>query len=196
MDTVTSIKSYCLDILLVSSRIISSNPNVRVRWSAPTDPFVKVNFDASFKVNTRSSTIGVVIRDMEGYILRASSTVSYRVSSSFAAEAQATIKGLLLASDLGFSRIEVEGDSRSVITKLQSKSQDTSDIGALISEAKGLSRNFRVCNFLFRHRAGNSVAHALADYRLSLDLDRIWVEDVPSRIELLAAEDRRWLDPP
>ncbi|GMI77001.1 hypothetical protein HRI_001369400 [Hibiscus trionum] len=97
---------------------------------------------------------------------------------------------------MGFRQIEVEGDSRAVVTKLQSDLEDPSDIGALISEAKGQTRRFQECRFLFRHRSGNRVAHALAALRHSLVTDLVWIEEAPVEIETLAAEDRRWLDPP
>ncbi|GMI93031.1 hypothetical protein like AT3G09510 [Hibiscus trionum] len=195
-DIVTSIKSYSLDLRLVSDCLTASNPRACIRWLAPADPFVKVNFDVGFRQHEKSATIGVIIRNMEGQILGASSLLAYHIPSTFAAEAQAAICGLRLAADMGFRQIEVEGDSRAVVTKLQSDSDDPSDIGALISEAKGQTRRFQECRFLFRHRSRNRVAHALAALRRSLDTDLVWIEEAPVEIETLAAEDRRWLDPP
>ncbi|GMI88064.1 hypothetical protein like AT3G09510 [Hibiscus trionum] len=196
IDTATSIKGYAMDIRLVSNRIGFNNPSACARWTAPTAPCVKVNVDASFNKNTKSATLGVAIRNVEGYFLGASSTVTYRVSSPFAAEAQTVIQGLRLALDLGFEQLEVEGDSRSIISKLASGSLDSSEVAALISEANGLSLNFRRCDFSFVHRSGNSVAHALSKFRQSVEVDHFWVDEVPPRIEAAAAGDRRWLDPP
>ncbi|GMI98381.1 hypothetical protein like AT2G04420 [Hibiscus trionum] len=136
-----------MDIQLVSSRSTAFEPCSYIRWSAPVDPFVKVNVDASFNNNTKSAYMGVVIRNIEGFILGACSTISYQIPSPFAAKARAIIQGLRLALDLGFIRIEVEGDSRSVITKLISESPDLYEIGALISEANGISRSCRECRF-------------------------------------------------
>ncbi|GMI84532.1 hypothetical protein HRI_002122500 [Hibiscus trionum] len=180
-----------MDIRLVSNRTGFNNSSACARWTAPTAPCVKVNVDAGFNKNTKSATLGVAIRNVEGYFLGASSTVPYRVSSSFAAEAQAVIQGLRLALDLGFEQLEVQGDSRSIISKLASESSDSSEVAALISEAKGLSLNFRRCDFSFVHRSGNSVAHALSKFRQSVDFDHFWVDEVPPRIEAAAAADRR-----
>ncbi|KAK9001972.1 hypothetical protein V6N11_024665 [Hibiscus sabdariffa] len=114
-----------LCIPLSSIRLLASIPHVPVRWTALVDPYVKVNYDASFKSNASS----------------------YHVASSTAAEAQAAIYGLNFASDLGFQWVEMEGDSRAIVTKLLSASSDTSEMSALIGEAKGLARNFRDCKF-------------------------------------------------
>ncbi|KAL4303150.1 hypothetical protein GQ457_10G017370 [Hibiscus cannabinus] len=146
----------------------------------------------SFNSNASSAILGVVVRDNNGFILGAQCVVSYHVASSFATEAQPAIHGLNFASDLGFQWVEVEGDSRAVVTKLLSASSDTSEISALIGEAKGLARNFRDCKFVFRNCGGNVVAHSLAHLRGELATDTIWVEEAPWQIELLAAEDRRF----
>ncbi|GMJ04276.1 hypothetical protein like AT3G09510 [Hibiscus trionum] len=196
IDIVTSIKGYAVDISLVSNRSGFNHSSACVRWTAPVSPCVKVNVDAGFNKITKLATVGVAIRNTEGYFLGASSTIAYRVSSSFAAEAQAVVQGLHLALDLGFDQIVVEGDSRSIISKLVAASPDSSEAATLVMEAKGLSLNFRRCDFVFVHRSGNSVAHALSKYRQSVDFDHFWVDEVPHRIELAAAADRRWLDSP
>ncbi|KAL4383258.1 hypothetical protein GQ457_15G023360 [Hibiscus cannabinus] len=127
----------------------ASIPHVPVRWIAPVDPYVKVNYDASFKSNASIATLGVVVRDKNGFILGAQCASSYHVASSIAVEAQAAIHGLNFASDLGFQWVEMEGDSRAIVTKLLSASSDTSEMSALIGEAKGLARNFRDYKFFF-----------------------------------------------
>ncbi|KAK8561774.1 hypothetical protein V6N12_048834 [Hibiscus sabdariffa] len=111
-------------------------------------------------------------------------------------DAVKSMNSLKAAGEDGFQWVEVEGDSRAVVTKLLSASSDTSEISVLIGEAKGLAKNFRDCKLVFRNRGGNTVAHSLAHLRGELTTDTIWVEEAPWQIELLAAEDRRWLDPP
>lgn len=108
---------------------------------------LKVNFDAGFRVNRRTATAGVVIRDENGGILGSTCTLSYHTLSVFAAETKAVIHGLRFAKDLGFLSIVLEGDSRTVINKLNSHEQDFSDISALIWSAKELSKEFHTCIF-------------------------------------------------
>ncbi|GMI81993.1 hypothetical protein HRI_001868600 [Hibiscus trionum] len=196
MDVITSIKSYVLELRLVSERTMVTNPQARVEWSPPEDPYVKVNVDAGFRQQEKAALVGIIIRNTQGQILGASSSMVYHIPSTFAAEAHAVVCGLRLAADLGFSHVAIEGDSGAIINKLRSPLEDPSDIGALISEAKGQSRVFQGCTFLFRHRSAKKAAHALTTLRRSLDTDLVWIEETPAEIEAIAADDRRSWDPP
>ncbi|KAL4296726.1 hypothetical protein GQ457_12G018660 [Hibiscus cannabinus] len=90
----------------------------------------------------------------------------------------------------------VEGDNKSIVSKLNSTDQDISGIGSIIRSVKMLATNFVSCQFLFTGRSGNKPAHALASEGLRQFGDRFWIEDAPALILALAAQDRRFLDPP
>lgn len=65
------------------------------------------------------------------------------------AEAYACLHGVRFASELGFSKITVEGDSLTVLKKLRNSEADRSIIGGLIDEIKERSRAFS--SIEFRH---------------------------------------------
>ncbi|KAL4335266.1 hypothetical protein GQ457_07G037440 [Hibiscus cannabinus] len=193
---ITFVKSYLMDLSIISNRWNLSNQVPTVQWSPPIPPFVKLNFDASFRQGERLASLGWVLRDDEGFILAAECALAHHISSSFAAEALAAKKGVKAAIDLGFRKVIVEGDSLTVITKLKSTDRDFSEIGAITEDTRCFLRNLECSRLSFIRRRGNRVAHELARERFSITADQSWIEEAPARIEAIAAEDRRCLDPP
>ncbi|KAL4278891.1 hypothetical protein GQ457_03G012800 [Hibiscus cannabinus] len=124
-------------------------------WSPPPISMVKTNVDASFSVSENKSWSGIVIRDYEGYILGAAYRINLQVSTPFEAEAIAVIQGLEFSKDLGFHDVVLEGDSKSIISKLNSHSEDFSMIRPFIHDAKVLGKSFRSYQFVFIGRTGN-----------------------------------------
>ncbi|KAL4388674.1 hypothetical protein GQ457_09G011460 [Hibiscus cannabinus] len=123
-------------------------------WTAPTPPYVKVNFDVKYCSASSISWSGVIIRDEHGQVLGACRHKASRIQSPFAAEAMALVHAISLASDLGFFSVIFEGDSLSIIKKMNSVVQDFSIISALIWEAKGMARNLQACHFCLSHEEG------------------------------------------
>ncbi|KAA3457116.1 reverse transcriptase [Gossypium australe] len=66
------------------------------------------------------------------------------------------------SAELDLREVEIEGDSRTVIRKIQEKEEDRSEIFAYIEDAKRRSSLFRSCHFLFIKREANMVAHLIA----------------------------------
>ncbi|KAK8568478.1 hypothetical protein V6N12_007027 [Hibiscus sabdariffa] len=98
------------------------------------------------------------------------------VLDSFEAEALACYQALVLAHDLSYRRIVIEGDSLSVIKKVQNFSEDRSVIGMLIKDIKRKMGNFDSTTAPFCPRACNKPAHFLAHLGRSLPTPCIWTE--------------------
>nr|KJB62035.1 hypothetical protein B456_009G397500 [Gossypium raimondii] len=79
-------------------------------------------------------------------------------------EAYACLHGVAFAEDLGFQDIILEGDSLTVVKKLQKNNDyiDRSVIRGIIEEIKTKARNFK--SLIFRHIPweANEAAHAMA----------------------------------
>ncbi|MBA0751809.1 hypothetical protein Gogos_000709, partial [Gossypium gossypioides] len=134
----------------VSHVITTSGPAQELpKCTPPRDPYVKINFDAAFKEQERQSRSDSVIRD---------------------SEALACVQALKFAREMGFTMIEVEGDSRTVISNINGAKEDKSHNSAYISDA-------RTQGFALRE-------------------DTYWVEEVPTVALTAVATDRRWVDPP
>ncbi|KAL4387093.1 hypothetical protein GQ457_09G013740 [Hibiscus cannabinus] len=123
-----------------------------VKWSPPSYPMVKVNFDASLIPASSIAFHVALLEDHEGFILGANCSLLYNGYSSFVAEAQAAV--------LGNSNLLGE---------------DRSEIGGHIGDAKILAQNFQNYTFNFIPRAGNSVTHAMARERSFLFEDCTWL---------------------
>lgn len=90
-----------------------------VRWVAPICPRIKINFDAACNRQRRESCSGLVVRNEKAEVVCSRSVLHVNVPSAVAAEALACFQALDLGVQLGLKEVEVEGDSRPVIRKLQ-----------------------------------------------------------------------------
>lgn len=120
--------------------------------------------------------------------------INFGAASVFAAEAVACVQALNLGVQLGLREVEVEGDSQSVIRKLQKKMNDSSEISVYINEALKLSLSFSLCVFLFTNREANKVAHFLASEGIKKGDSTYLLNLVPSGVAEMVAEDKRWTE--
>ncbi|KAK5841196.1 hypothetical protein PVK06_010105 [Gossypium arboreum] len=92
--------------------------------------------------------------------------------------------------NLGLREMEIEGDSRSVIRKLEEK-EDRSDIAVFIHDSKNLFLDFQTCIFLFTNREANEVAHIVASEGIKRRESTYLANQVHSGAAEMVAEDRR-----
>ncbi|KAK9029178.1 hypothetical protein V6N11_026299 [Hibiscus sabdariffa] len=193
---VSFIKNYVAEF--EASQVVSYKPSLSSssRWLPPSGNLIKVNFDTVFDSHMLSSSSGIVFRNHEGLLLAVAVYPHSHIPNPCVAEAQACLDAISLAKDLFFCNIIIEGDSLTVINKLQSGSNDMSLIGMILSDVKSLSKFFEGVTFNFVSRACNEVAHktALLDRNSASFL--VWVEEAPTVIEAAAEKDQRWVDPP
>ncbi|KAK8560087.1 hypothetical protein V6N12_012890 [Hibiscus sabdariffa] len=71
-----------------------------------------------------------------------------------------------------------------------------SDIRQLTIDIKVLARQFSFYRFTHTGRACSRTARAIVPRGLQLQYDRSWAEDAHEFVLQLAAEDRRFQDPP
>ncbi|KAG8491705.1 hypothetical protein CXB51_015144 [Gossypium anomalum] len=133
-----------------------------LKWDAPTDPWVKINFDAAFKKELKESCSGIVARNARSEVIFAKTVFHKNIPSAFAIEAMACLQAIRVGLLQGLRKVVVEGDSRTVIRKLQEKVEDRSEIEVFIQDSKFLSSGFESCVFRFINREANKVAHLIA----------------------------------
>ncbi|KAK8614345.1 hypothetical protein V6N13_122705 [Hibiscus sabdariffa] len=137
-------------------------PSELVYWQAPTGSIVKFNFDLAFSSHIRTTTSGVVGRNSSGLIMAACSDFYSHVGDVCIAEDLACKQAVLFARDLGFSSVIIEGDSLTVIKKLNASSFDRSIISPIVYDIKDVVRSFDSISFRFVRRDANNAAHVLA----------------------------------
>ncbi|KAA3476900.1 reverse transcriptase [Gossypium australe] len=128
---VTWVHAYTQEIDSLIS--VEQKPTHRpcVKWNRPGESYVRVNFDAVFLQQNHQSFVGIIIPDHNGLVLGSCSMKNDYILDSFIAEARAAIQALQFAADMGFTNVEIEGDSRTVISKISSRNLDRSSIDAV-----------------------------------------------------------------
>lgn len=101
-------------------------------------------------------------------------------------------QALDLGFQLGLKGVEVEGDSRSVIQKLQEKKEDRSEIAVYIEDSKKMSLSCRYCAFRFLNREANKVAHLIATEDIKNGENTYLLQRISSGAEATVMDDRRW----
>ncbi|KAK9042468.1 hypothetical protein V6N11_017540 [Hibiscus sabdariffa] len=167
----TFVLAYLRELDSLAALAIPAKLSKDVKWIPPVGDFFKLNFDASFDSALKASVSRIIARDSYGLILAACYSHHSGVADAFIAEAFACEKAVSLAIDLGFRSEQIEGDSLTIIKKLQSASVDKSVISPIINDIRVLMDSFEEITFSFVNRAGNAAAHELARV-VCLDLFR------------------------
>ncbi|MBA0783931.1 hypothetical protein Gotri_001568 [Gossypium trilobum] len=138
----------------------------------------------------KNSSHSIVIRnDLRVYMLNVDFDVAY-ASKCF---------DIILAHRLAIdpkSEELVEGDARTVISKVITETRDKSRISAFINDIQSLASSFIEIKFLHANRKCNKVAHEIAKEGFKMENSTFWVEEVPVAMVVALEADRCWVDPP
>ena len=186
---VSSVRQYVSEYTQAQQRIYDPMSRPSQKWKPLRPGFVKVNFDGALDRRTNTGGIGIVIRNEKGLIMGAKAAKSHCFNEPFLAEAKAALSALIFAFEMGFQKIEVEGDALSIIKQFKDMSTNYSIIGNIIEEARVRAGFFNSCFFTHTGREGNRVADTLAKLGLTVDCDMIWIEDCPPCVEQFVITD-------
>ena len=150
---------------------------------------IKINFDDSLKVADRRGGIRIIVKNNKGEIVGAVHAFIEGTTNPMAIEANVAFRALLFGKDMRFTRIILEGDALSVITKMMQTEPSLSDVGNLGKVVKDLMKSFSWSKIQYVRRETNEVAHCLAKNALSLKNDVYWVDDCPEFLFLVLAKD-------
>ncbi|KAK5835954.1 hypothetical protein PVK06_011680 [Gossypium arboreum] len=173
---------------------LPARPILTDRWVAPTGPRLKINFGATFNKQRNGSCSGMVVRNEKGDVICFKIVFHSSLPSVFTAEALAGFWAIHLGLFLQLREVEIEGDSRSVICKLQEKKDDRLEIVGIIKDSKKLSYGFVFCIFHFTHRESNQVAHFITIEGLKKRENSYLANMVFSGAEDAMLADRRGLE--
>ena len=79
---------------------------------------VKINFDGAMCPKKKKAGIGVVVGDVNGLVLASCAKIKHQPYKAVEIESLAAATTLSLATDFGFRRVILEGDSMEVIQAL------------------------------------------------------------------------------
>lgn len=89
-----------------------------VKWLLPMDDLVKANADGSTFSHMSFSSIDIVIRDHSRNFIASKAVRLDRTWEVDNVKATTVLEGMCFVSQLGYARIVVEGDSKSLIDSL------------------------------------------------------------------------------
>jgi hypothetical protein len=90
-------------------------PIPHLSWQGPLEGFVKVNWDAAVDKENWKMGIGAIIQNFEGKVLATLSTPRDYITDPVTAEATTTWRAVFFFRDLGYQRVELEGDALQVV---------------------------------------------------------------------------------
>ena len=155
----------------------------------PQDTFYKENFDAAIFENSGFVGLGVVIRDCHGHVIAALSQKIRKPNLVEAAEALVACQAIVFMKELCIFKVVVEGDCLRVVQALTAKERCNTLYGNIIEDARNQSLSLQFCQFQHVRWDGNKLAHAQARRAVpSIDYD-VWVEDLPSELEVIFQSD-------
>ena len=86
-----------------------------IKWTAPTEPFIKLNKDGSSLDNPGMARVRGLLRDSSGLWISGFS-LSMGITTNNRAKLGAVHQGLMLAWELGFKFIHLDIDSMTVLS--------------------------------------------------------------------------------
>ncbi|XP_040956134.1 uncharacterized protein [Gossypium hirsutum] len=153
-----------------------------------------VQFDAAFDSQTSTSASGLLAWNEEGKILASLAVLHSNIEDPFTAEAHAGLQAINLGIRLGINKMEIMGDSKTVIKKCQCFNTDRSIIGAIIRDIRNRKERYEEIMFSFIPKAKNIYAHTIATEALKRSESFYLEKGVP---EMIRRElERRGLKPP
>ncbi|KAI5006083.1 hypothetical protein ZWY2020_033326 [Hordeum vulgare] len=177
----------------MSIRVLTTNfirnylPNHPTRkkdysWQKSDPRTIKISVDASFYAETRTGACGAVARDHVGNFIATATWVLSHVSSADSAEITAIYRRVLLASNIGCTKVTLESDSMNGLAAMESPEVYMGPDVTKITEATILSLKFPEISFIHCNRDANLVAHSLAKYYSNTHLSQSWEGHSPDFI--------------
>ncbi|MBA0646084.1 hypothetical protein Goklo_014078, partial [Gossypium klotzschianum] len=80
-------------------------------------------------------------------------TLHSNILEAFLAKAKTYYQGLLIAKESGFAKVEVDGDSRKTIEKINQEGNSITDLDLVIVDIKAFGRTFH--QIRFKHPDGS-----------------------------------------
>jgi ribonuclease HI len=133
--------------------------------------------------------IGIVIRDQQGNVKAAQSSVRRGRLDPTTAETVAVVQTLRFCKEIGLAKIYLEGYAKNVVDALLSLEANWSKSGHIIAEAQLLLQDFIYWEIKYVSREANFAAHNLAKLAAILGLERQWMDEIPDFIsEIIRGE--------
>nr|DAD32628.1 TPA_asm: hypothetical protein HUJ06_011479 [Nelumbo nucifera] len=168
------------------------SPHMSLRyvcWSPAPSPWVKLNFDGSYKRRASRSGAGGLLRGAEGHFIAAFVMPLVAVNDPLVAEAWGLWHGLQLAFRLQIQCIWIEGDSRLMMEMVNDLREPQSEVKSLVEECQSLLKQFKGWVARHEYREANQSADHLANLAVYADECEEWYKEPPPSLIPLLQDD-------
>ena len=145
---------------------------------------MKLNVDASFHMDEGAGAIAAVLRDSNGNFLAAQCRFIPYAADVVTTEAMAMRNGLIFANSLGFSRVEAESDSLTVIDYCTGQTRWWDAAAMIFADCVDVSSSIGKVKFKHCIRSCNQAAHVLASYSYCNKISSTWMDEAPAYLVL------------
>ncbi|XP_075664253.1 uncharacterized protein LOC142633879 [Castanea sativa] len=156
--------------------------------------FTENRESAFFSMANNCAGVGVAIRNGCGQVMVSLSQQIPLPSTVIEVEALAARRALILAQEIGFTRVVLEGDSQTLITALKTSSHTLAHFGHIAQDIRYLASSFSDVRYTHVRRQCNTVAHSLTRQAILSPFLQVWMEDVPPELADVLQVDFQSLD--
>ncbi|KAF5202092.1 Ribonuclease h-like superfamily protein [Thalictrum thalictroides] len=164
-----------------------TNTFIPCTWTRPLQGTIKINCDGAVKAD--GSGFGGLLRDSEGQVVCAYSGRGFS-SSVYQQELNAVHKGIQLAKDQGFTKIEVASDSLGVIRTMNKMEEPPWDCQDQVREIRELAAWFEEIRFYHAFRETNRAADYLAGIGVEAESFICFIAPFPVELCIILEEDK------
>ena len=143
---------------------------------------MKINYDRAVFRETNEVGHRAIVRDNEGRVLASLAKKIPLPQSVVDVEVTAARRALILAKELQFNSIVLEGDSAIITQALQAEELSLASFGNIIVEAQSYAKTFHSFKVNHTNQRGNSVAYKLARHARHINGLVVWMEEIPPHL--------------
>ncbi|KAK8660457.1 hypothetical protein V6N13_051383 [Hibiscus sabdariffa] len=167
----------------------SAGSNTQEHWAKPPQNCIKINVDGAFNLVSRKAAVGVIARYSHGIMIDGFAFQLRGLHTVESAEMCAFKEGVRMAIENDWTQVVFEGDSATVVSKLDRKELDRSHTSAHLWSTISKLVDHPGFSFSFVRRAFNRVAHGLAQWAVNEDVTFRFYFEIPLCIEHFVIED-------
>ncbi|KAF9588164.1 hypothetical protein IFM89_007853 [Coptis chinensis] len=159
-------------------------------WQPPKPPFLKINVDASFTLQTFTFGIGFILRNSNRNVLAAGTWTGHATTAE-----EAECRGVLLATQWALDRqvthLEVEIDAQAITVEWATRSSNLSWRSKdIIRDIRSLASKFVHFNIIFCSRNINGIADLISKKAIALGESFLWEDPLPQWLMVVLEKDR------
>ncbi|KAL3532364.1 hypothetical protein ACH5RR_005885 [Cinchona calisaya] len=134
---------------------------------------------------------GIVARNCNGQLVAAWASLGFSSGSVSCDEVMVIRDALLKAKKEKWRKIEVQGDCKEVVDRINKNTNDDSQLAVILEDIRRLIDCFCKVSFVFIRREGNYVDHVLAQFAIKLCSSIVWKGNFSNWLQQVAITDLR-----